>query len=155
MARALPDAWAIAPTRRRPRRPPDGIGRRACAVRSATTPTGRPSRRPPSWRPGPPGAAPPDGRALFAANAALDWPTDPLDVLWHAATLLREHRGDGHVALLTAARLSGRESNVFQAAAGNVPREMLARARDYDEAEWSAVTDAPRRARPAHRRRRR
>ncbi len=84
-------------------------------------------------------AAPIDGRALFAANAALAWPTDPIDVLWHAATLLREHRGDGHVALLTAHGLSGRECNVFQTAAGNVPRQMIERARDYDESEWTAV----------------
>jgi hypothetical protein len=81
----------------------------------------------------------PDGRALFAANAALPWPSEPLDVLWHAATLLREHRGDGHVALLTASGLSGRECNVFQSAAGNVPRAMIERARDYDESEWQAV----------------
>ena len=79
------------------------------------------------------------GRALFAANAALDWPDDPLDVLWHAATLLREHRGDGHVALLLANGLSGRESNVFQSAAGNVPRAMIVRARDYDDGEWDGV----------------
>jgi hypothetical protein len=83
--------------------------------------------------------APLDGRALFAANAALAWPTEPLDVLWHAATLLREHRGDGHVAVLTAIGLSGRDCNVFQEAGGNVPRQMIERARDYDEAEWTAV----------------
>ena len=85
-------------------------------------------------------SAPAEGRALFAANTAIEWPTEPLAVLWHAATLLREHRGDGHVALLVTARLSGRESNVFQAAAGNVPRAMLERARDYSDAEWDAVT---------------
>jgi hypothetical protein len=86
-------------------------------------------------------AAPPEGRALFAANQALPWPDEPLAVLWQAATLLREHRGDGHVALLTGAGLSGRECNVFQCAAGNTPRQLLERARDYDEAEWSAVVD--------------
>jgi len=84
-------------------------------------------------------SAPVDGRALFAANRALPWPDEPLAVLWHAATLLREHRGDGHVALLVALGLSGRECNVFQSAGGNVPREMIQRARDYDEAEWSGV----------------
>jgi hypothetical protein len=81
----------------------------------------------------------PDGRALYAANAARPWPNEPLDVLWHAATLLREHRGDGHVALLTANGLTGRECNVFQSAAGNVPRAMIERARDYDDEEWQAV----------------
>ena len=87
-------------------------------------------------------AAPVEGRALFAANAALPWPDDPVAALWQAATLLREHRGDGHVACLTAAGLSGRESNVFQAAAGNTPRALLAMARDYDDAEWQRLVDS-------------
>jgi hypothetical protein len=80
--------------------------------------------------------APVDGRPLFAANLALAWPDDPLAALWHATTLLREHRGDTHVTLLGAAGISGRESNVLHAAAGGVPRDYIARARDYDEASW-------------------
>jgi len=80
--------------------------------------------------------APLDGRPLFAANSALPWPDDPLAALWHAATLLREQRGDGHVAVLTAAGVSGRESNVLHAAAGRIPRDYIARTRDYDEAAW-------------------
>ncbi|OBB88143.1 hypothetical protein [Mycobacterium sp. 852002-30065_SCH5024008] len=80
--------------------------------------------------------APLDGRPLFAANLALPWPDDPLAALWHATTLLREQRGDGHVAVLAAAGISGRESNVLHAAAGGVPREYIARTRDYDEAAW-------------------
>lgn len=79
---------------------------------------------------------PVDGRPLYAANKALDWPDDPVAMLWHAATLLREHRGDGHVAILAAAGLSGRECNVLHAAAGRVPREMIMRSRDYDDAQW-------------------
>lgn len=61
--------------------------------------------------------APLDGRPLFAANLALPWPEDPLAALWHATTLLREQRGDAHVAVLAAAGISGRESNVLHAAA--------------------------------------
>lgn len=80
--------------------------------------------------------APLDGRPLFAANLALPWPDDPLAALWHAATLLREQRGDAHVAVLAAAGISGRESNVLHAAAGNVQRDYIARTRDYDEAAW-------------------
>jgi hypothetical protein len=80
--------------------------------------------------------APLDGRPLFAANRALPWPEDPLASLWHAATLLREHRGDAHVAVLSAAGVSGRECNVLQSAAGGVPRDYIARTRDYDEAAW-------------------
>ena len=80
--------------------------------------------------------APLDGRPLFAANRALPWPDDPLAALWHAATLLREHRGDAHVALLSAAGVSGRECNVLQAATGLIPRDYIARTRDYDDATW-------------------
>ena len=77
-----------------------------------------------------------DGRPLFAANRALPWPDNPLAALWHAATLLREQRGDAHVAVLTAAGVSGRECNVLHAASGRVPRDYMARARDYDDAAW-------------------
>ncbi len=80
--------------------------------------------------------APLEGRPLFAANRALPWPDDPLAALWHAATLLREQRGDAHVAVLGAAGISGRESNVFHAAARGIPRDYVARARDYDEEAW-------------------
>jgi hypothetical protein len=76
------------------------------------------------------------GRTLFAANRALAWPQRPLSRLWHAVTLLREHRGDGHVALLTAEGVSGRECNVLHAAAGRVPEAMIRRSRDYDDAQW-------------------
>jgi hypothetical protein len=77
-----------------------------------------------------------DGRPLFAANRALPWPDSPVSALWHAVTLLREHRGDAHVAVLIAEGISGRESNVLHVAAGRVPREYMMRARDYDDASW-------------------
>ncbi|WP_375486399.1 hypothetical protein [uncultured Mycobacterium sp.] len=79
-----------------------------------------------------------DGRALYAANLALPWPTDPVAALWHATTLLREHRGDGHIAVLAAAGISGRESNVLHAAAQAVPADYIKRTRHYDDAEWRA-----------------
>ncbi len=85
--------------------------------------------------------APLDGRPLFAANAALDWPDEPLAKLWHAVTLLREQRGDGHVAVLAAHQVSGRESNVLHAAAGRVPQEMIMRSRDYDDQLWNHYCD--------------
>lgn len=85
--------------------------------------------------------APIEGRPLFAANAALPWPTRPLAALWHATTLLREHRGDAHVAVLMSAGLSGRESNVLHAAAGRVPAQMIMRSRDYDEDQWRHYQD--------------
>lgn len=87
-------------------------------------------------------SAPSEGRALFAANADLPWPDDgdPAAVLWHASTLLREHRGDGHVAALLAAGISGRQAHVLHVAAGLLPRDAMSIARDFDDAEWNAVS---------------
>jgi hypothetical protein len=84
--------------------------------------------------------APMEGRTLFAANRALPWPEEPTSALWHAATLLREFRGDGHVASLSAAGIHGREANVLQSAAGVVPRHIFALARQYDDAEWDSIS---------------
>jgi hypothetical protein len=90
-------------------------------------------------------AAPEEGRVLFAANRALPEPEDPLSRLWHAATLLREHRGDGHVATLVSAGIGGRESHVFHALAHGTPREVYTVARDFDDEEWSQHVESLRR----------
>lgn len=84
--------------------------------------------------------APLDGRALFAANRALPWPDEPVARLWHAATLLREQRGDAHVAVLVANGVGGRECNVLHAVADRVPKEFIVRSRQYDDAEWEACS---------------
>src|SRR6476469_10021563 len=51
------------------------------------------------------GCAPP-GRPLYAAHAALPEPTEPHLALWHGLSLLREYRGDGHIAALVSAEVS-------------------------------------------------
>lgn len=53
------------------------------------------------------------GRPLFAGLVSLPWPEDPLGRLWHAATLLREYRGDVHVAACVAAGLTGLQMNLM------------------------------------------
>lgn len=85
--------------------------------------------------------APPEGRALFAANRSLPEPTGALSRLWHAATLLREHRGDGHVAVLTAAGVTGREAHVLHALTTGTPAEVYAVARDLGEGEWHRICE--------------
>lgn len=84
--------------------------------------------------------APMEGRPLYAANRSLPEPTDPLALLWHAATLLREHRGDGHLAALTAAGIGGREAHVFHALATGTPAKVYATARNLDRDEWTTIT---------------
>ena len=80
------------------------------------------------------------GRALAAANADLPWPGEPHLVLWHAINLLREHRGDGHIAALLAAGLDPCEALVSFAAIGAAPQEVFA-SRGWTAAEWSAARD--------------
>ncbi len=83
----------------------------------------------------------PQGRSLFAAHAALPWPGDPHLVLWHAATLLREHRGDGHVAMLLANEIDGLEAHVLIAADHETPPELQRSNRGWSEEEWGAAED--------------
>ncbi|MFF7164374.1 hypothetical protein ACFZBP_23965 [Streptomyces sp. NPDC008086] len=78
------------------------------------------------------------GRPLAAANAALDWPEAPHLQLWHAATLLREHRGDGHVAALMVAGLDPVESLVSFAAIGAASVERF-ESRGWTRREWTSA----------------
>jgi hypothetical protein len=91
------------------------------------------------------GASHPEGRPLFTAHTELPWPADDHLVLWHAQTLLREFRGDGHVALLTTAGLTGVEALVVHAATGEVPGAILKASRAWPEEEWNAAVDGIRR----------
>jgi len=84
-------------------------------------------------------SAPLEGHALYAANRALDTPTDPVERLWHAATLLREHRGDGHIAALMTAGITGRQAHVLHALTTGNPRDVYQLARDLGEEEWAQL----------------
>ncbi|MEU6670132.1 hypothetical protein [Streptomyces sp. NPDC046727] len=78
------------------------------------------------------------GRPLAAANAALPWPEAPHLQLWQAATILREHRGDGHLAALLVADLDPVESLVSFAAIGAASEERF-ESRGWSPGEWSAA----------------
>ena len=58
-------------------------------------------------------------------------------MLWHAQTLLREFRGDAHVASLMLYGLNGLDALISHAASGDVPAEALRTTRAYSEAEWA------------------
>ncbi len=76
------------------------------------------------------------GRPLFAAYTALPWPDAPHLRLWHAATLLREHRGDGHVVANVADGVDGIEAHVLLAATTEVPRDALQPNRGWSDDDW-------------------
>ncbi|MBQ1049577.1 hypothetical protein KBX50_14020 [Micromonospora sp. C51] len=79
------------------------------------------------------------GRVLGAANAALPRGEYPLARLWQAATTLREHRGDGHVAALVAADLDPVETLAWRVAVDMPPANLLGRG--WSEQDWSQARE--------------
>ncbi len=126
VARSLPDAWSVAG--------PDRVwaARRrgaAAALRRIDPGVDGSSVRAVPHLARVVDAAPAAGRPLFAAIRATGWPDDPVEALWHACTCLREHRGDGHVAALTASGLDGVEALVLLAESEGLPADLLRSAR--------------------------
>lgn len=86
------------------------------------------------------GGCSPEGRPLYAANASLDWSEVPHLALFHAVTLLREFRGDGHIAALVVEGVTGIEAAIMHVAQGDAwTREPLRKTRGYSSEEWDAA----------------
>jgi hypothetical protein len=85
-----------------------------------------------------------EGRALYAALRTLPLPTEPVARLWHGANLLREHRGDGHVAALLTAGIGGTEAHVLHALSEGMPAEEFGRVSHLPQAQLAAVVDGMR-----------
>ncbi|BDD76270.1 hypothetical protein ACN6LC_002613 [Streptomyces violaceoruber] len=80
------------------------------------------------------------GRPLYSAHADLPAPDAPHLALWHAATLLREHRGDGHLATLMTAGLDGLEALVTHTATGKgMAPKWIFTTRGWTQEEWDAA----------------
>ena len=82
----------------------------------------------------------PCGRPLYAANAGLPWPESPVLQLFHAQTLLREFRGDGHIAALVTEGVTGLEAAVMHVAQGDSwSRRGLQATRAYSDEQWDGA----------------
>ncbi|KFU75725.1 hypothetical protein SAMN04489729_4511 [Amycolatopsis lurida] len=89
-------------------------------------------------------SAPVEGRALFAAVRTLPVPEEPVARLWHAATLLREHRGDGHTVALVAEGVGGTECHVLHALSAGIPANEFGRVWHLPAAQLAAVVNGMR-----------
>lgn len=78
------------------------------------------------------------GRPLAAGNRATPEPDDAWERLWQRITVLREWRGDAHVAALVAAPVDPVEALILHAATGKVPKAALVATRQWPEADWNA-----------------
>src|SRR6201991_3178980 len=86
--------------------------------------------------------APTHGRVVFAGWRTLEVPGDPVTRLWHSATMLREHRGDGHVAALLGAGIGGTEAHILSALdMGIYPPESFGRIQHLPKKRLAEVMD--------------
>jgi hypothetical protein len=81
------------------------------------------------------------GRILAAANQALPRPAQPHLALWQATTTLREHRGDGHIAVLLARGVSPVQAHLIKAAAGEADPAVLRESRRWSADAWRSAVD--------------
>jgi hypothetical protein len=136
--RAIPDAWAYAT-------PAALLDARAAAAAGALRrllPGGEAERIAAGTRPLLAAAvdgAEAAGRPLFAANRDAARPDDPVADLWQLSTTLREHRGDGHVALLAGAGLDGCEVHVLAAACEGTDPELFLLSRGWSRDDWDSA----------------
>lgn len=87
-------------------------------------------------------SAPTEGRVNYAGMRSLAVPGDPVARLWHSATMLREHRGDGHVAALLSERIGGTEAHVLSALEMGIhPPESFGRIHHLPRQRLAAVMD--------------
>jgi len=82
-----------------------------------------------------------EGRPLFAAWAAQPWPEHPLQQVWHGATLLREYRGDGHIALLVTHGLSATDAIIMHAAFRDADLSWILMSRAWGDPAYGAARE--------------
>jgi hypothetical protein len=89
-------------------------------------------------------SAPVEGRPMFAALRALPIPTEVVAQMFHAASMLREHRGDGHIAALMVEGVGRLEAHVFVALDMDMPAEKFGRIHHLPKSQLRAVIDGMR-----------
>lgn len=89
-------------------------------------------------------SAPFEGRPMYAALRAIPIPADLVVRLFHAASLLREHRGDGHIVALMSEGVGGLEAHVLLALDMDMPAEKFGRIHHLPATQIAAVIDGMR-----------
>src|SRR4051812_37928778 len=84
-------------------------------------------------------SAPVEGRPKYAALRAIPVPDDVVVRLFHAASLLREHRGDGHITALMAEGIGGLEAHALYALGMDMPAEKFGRIHHLPAVQLAAL----------------
>ena len=136
VARALPDAWSFAS-------PAEVVSSRldaaAAALERALGPEDQEELAALLWRAAQ--ACECDGRPLAAAWAAIQQPSTTWATVWLAATVLREHRGDGHVLAAVHTELSGLETTLTHIGDGVIGRADIQPHRGWSDKAWTTAAE--------------
>jgi hypothetical protein len=120
---AARDDGALGQLRRILGEAPEGIGRAADLLERMTDPL-RPA-----------------GRALFAGVRSLDVPADPLGRLWRHGDMLREYRGDSHIAAWISADLDPMEIGLLTELWLRLPLRSYIRSRAWSREQLDDAVD--------------
>jgi hypothetical protein len=86
-------------------------------------------------------SAPYEGRPMYAALRTLPIPDEVVARMFHAASLLREHRGDGHIVALMSEDVGRLECHVLFALDVGMPAEKFGRIHHLPTTQLGAVID--------------
>jgi hypothetical protein len=81
----------------------------------------------------------PEGKPLYAGLLALGLPDDPLGVVWRLTDLLREFRGDAHIAAWSATGFDATEIGLATEQYWGVPPRSYVRTRAWSTADLDAA----------------
>lgn len=83
----------------------------------------------------------PEGRSLYAGLAALDMPDTALGQVWRRGDMLREFRGDSHIAAWIAAGVDATEIGLLSELYWGLPMRSYSRTRAWTDAQFDAATE--------------
>jgi hypothetical protein len=76
------------------------------------------------------------GRPLAAANLGLPLSGKAHLDLWQSLTIAREHRGDGHIALLASNEINSIQALILACGYGKYQRSVMQPSRKWSDTEW-------------------
>ncbi len=78
----------------------------------------------------------PEGKPLYSANLGVSIPEKPHLKLFHAATLVREYKGDIHNSILLGSDVSGLQAHILLSFTGHRSKESVMSSRGWSEQQW-------------------
>ena len=81
----------------------------------------------------------PEGKPLFAGQRSLPLPDHPLGAVWRLGDMLREYRGDAHVAAWTSAGFDATEIGLLTEPYWGLPMRTYVRTRSWSDDDLDAA----------------